>query len=100
VLAGFLLGTGIQVNRLREISEATRQALVDGFIEALHTWALVGGFAVVGMIVLAAVLARRGPAGALSGVSSADGQEQVVIPAPTPSPEGENGTAGEQRSDR
>ncbi|MBX6383344.1 MAG: hypothetical protein IRZ07_10305 [Microbispora sp.] len=81
VLAGFLLGTGIQVNRLREAAAAAQgngNALVDGFIDALHMWALIGGFVVVGVIVLSAVLARRAAA-------AADGQ--VVIPAPTPSPE-------------
>jgi hypothetical protein len=66
VLAGYLLGTGIQVTRLRQVGqsgEATRQALLDGFVGALHIWALAGGFAVVAIIVLAAVLTRRTSAG-------------------------------------
>ena len=56
VLAGFLLGSGVQVARLREAT--TPQALVDGFVDALHLWALIGGGLVLVVIVLAAVLAR------------------------------------------
>ncbi|MBB4702034.1 hypothetical protein [Sphaerisporangium siamense] len=62
VLSGFLLGTGIQVERLHAVStsgEVTSQAMVDGFVEALHVWALVAGFAVVVILVLGAVLATR-----------------------------------------
>lgn len=90
VLAGFLLGTGIQVNRLREAAAAAKgddDALVDGFIDALHTWALVGGFVVVGVIVLSSVLGRRAAADAA-----------VVIPAPTPSPEGDDDRQPEAES--
>ncbi|RGA02046.1 hypothetical protein DI270_026230 [Microbispora triticiradicis] len=88
VLAGFLLGTGIQVNRLREAAGSAPagrdggNALVKGFVDALHMWALVGGFVVVGVIVLSSVLARRSAAAASAG--------QVVIPLPTPSPEGDD----------
>jgi hypothetical protein len=62
VLAGFLLGTGMQIARLRAVAESsnpTAQGLVDGFVSALHAWALVGGFAVVASLALATVLARR-----------------------------------------
>ncbi|MCT9930992.1 hypothetical protein N5079_12265 [Planotetraspora sp. A-T 1434] len=109
VLAGFLLGTGIQVNLLRGVSQsgdATKQALVDGFIGALHAWALAGGFAVVGIIVFAAVLARRDAGTSPSGAAAASGQARaardghVVIPAPTPSPEDDGGATGEPLSDR
>lgn len=66
VLGGFLLGTGIQVGRLRAVSSSgtvTSQAMVDGFVGALHLWALVAGFAVVVVLLLGAVLARRSPDG-------------------------------------
>ncbi|WP_326642773.1 hypothetical protein OG884_05485 [Streptosporangium sp. NBC_01755] len=59
VLAGFLLGSGVQVAQLREAR--TPQALVDGFVGALHLWTLVGGGLVLVVIVLAAVLARLLP---------------------------------------
>jgi hypothetical protein len=57
VLAGYLLGTGVQMWMLEGIS--SRQELVDSFVGALHWWALIGGFLVVAVIVLAAVMARR-----------------------------------------
>ncbi|MFC6080049.1 hypothetical protein [Sphaerisporangium aureirubrum] len=65
VLGGFLLGTGIQVGWLRSISasgKVTSQAMVDGFVGALHVWSLVAGFVVVAILVLGAVLRRRDPA--------------------------------------
>ncbi|MER7367166.1 hypothetical protein [Nonomuraea wenchangensis] len=57
VLAGFLLGTGVQMALLDGVRSA--QELVDNFVGALHWWALIGGFLLVAIIVLAAVLARR-----------------------------------------
>ncbi|MGW0805013.1 hypothetical protein, partial [Nonomuraea sp. NPDC002799] len=57
VLAGFLLGTGVQMAMLDGVTSA--QQLVDSFVGALHWWSLVGGFLVVAVIVLAAVMARR-----------------------------------------
>jgi hypothetical protein len=57
VLAGFLLGTGVQMAMLDGVTSA--QQLVDSFVGALHWWALIGGFLVVAIIVLAAVMARR-----------------------------------------
>ncbi|MCK2217917.1 hypothetical protein MF672_029585 [Actinomadura sp. ATCC 31491] len=57
VLAGFLLGTGVQMAMLDGVRSA--QELVDKFVGALHWWALVGGFLMVVVIVMAAVLARR-----------------------------------------
>ncbi|TMR14231.1 hypothetical protein ETD86_29245 [Nonomuraea turkmeniaca] len=57
VLAGFLLGTGVQMALLDGVRSA--QELVDRFVGALHWWALIGGFLMVGIIVLAAVMARR-----------------------------------------
>ncbi|MFC7582995.1 hypothetical protein ACFQYP_03665 [Nonomuraea antimicrobica] len=57
VLTGFLLGTGVQMTMLDGVR--TAQELVDGFVGALHWWALIGGFLVVAVIVLASVMARR-----------------------------------------
>ncbi|TMR88598.1 hypothetical protein [Nonomuraea basaltis] len=57
VLAGFLLGTGVQMKMLDGVRSA--QELVDSFVGALHWWALIGGFLTVAIIVLAAVMARR-----------------------------------------
>lgn len=109
VLVGFLLGSGVQVTRLEEAT--TPQALVDGFVDALHLWALIGGGLVLAVIVLGAVLARllpgtpadtrdardardtggvrdtpAGTAGASSGAGSASGL--------VPSPAGEVDLAG------
>ncbi len=108
VLAGFLLGTGIQVTRLREVGrsgEATRQALLDGFVGALHLWALAGGFTVVGIIVLGAFLARRTSARRASAVLDVEAgggaaDSSVVVPPPAPSPEDGDGESGEGRGDR
>ncbi|MEU7891963.1 hypothetical protein AB0B45_03760 [Nonomuraea sp. NPDC049152] len=60
VLAGYLLGTGVQMVLLGRPQSA--QQLVDRFVEALHLWALIGGFLVVAVIVLAALLGRRSAA--------------------------------------
>ncbi|MEU8107500.1 hypothetical protein AB0C18_27675 [Nonomuraea muscovyensis] len=60
VLAGYLLGTGVQMALLRGVRSP--QELVDRFVGALHLWALIGGFVVVAVIVLAALMARRGSA--------------------------------------
>ncbi|MEV4895037.1 hypothetical protein AB0K48_37230 [Nonomuraea sp. NPDC055795] len=57
VLSGYLLGTGVQVMMLR--GQRSAQGIVDAFVEALHTWALIGGFLTVAVIVLGALLARR-----------------------------------------
>lgn len=56
VLAGFLLGTGIQMPRLHAATSS--QALADAFVDATHLWALAGGFLVVAVIVLDRVLPR------------------------------------------
>ncbi|WP_143022351.1 hypothetical protein [Nonomuraea maritima] len=58
LLAGFLLGTGVQMAMLDGARSV--QELVDGFVGALHWWALIGGFLVVLIIALVAVWARRG----------------------------------------
>ncbi|GGK65111.1 hypothetical protein Ppa06_18020 [Planomonospora parontospora subsp. parontospora] len=76
VLVGFLLGSGIQVARLKEAvvrsrGGASSQALVDAFVSALHLWALVGGGLVVVVIVLCALLARRS-AGVRPGTAAAE----------------------------
>ncbi|MFF3441290.1 hypothetical protein [Streptosporangium sp. NPDC002721] len=103
VLVGFLLGSGVQVTRLEEATSP--QALVDGFVDALHLWALIGGGLVLVVIVLGAVLARflpgasagardtgdtrvtpGGTAGASPGAGSASGL--------VPSPAGEADLAG------
>ncbi|MFI6385777.1 hypothetical protein [Nonomuraea sp. NPDC050540] len=71
VLSGYLLGTGVQVMMLR--GQRSAQGIVDAFVEALHTWALIGGFLTVAVIVLGALLARR-PGGAVEeGDGSAAG---------------------------
>lgn len=57
VLAGFLLGAGVQMAMLDGVRSA--QELIDSFVGALHWWALIGGFLVVAIILLAAVMARR-----------------------------------------
>ncbi|MFI6291624.1 hypothetical protein ACIBEJ_08555 [Nonomuraea sp. NPDC050790] len=69
VLSGYLLGTGVQVMMLR--GQRSAQGIVDGFVEALHTWALIGGFLTVAVIVLGALLARR----AGGAVEDGDGEE-------------------------
>ncbi|MGW4636879.1 hypothetical protein ACWEN6_00030 [Sphaerisporangium sp. NPDC004334] len=80
VLCGFLLGTGIQVGRLRAVStsgKVTSEAMVDGFVGALHIWALVAGFTVVIVLVLGAALARPrspGSGGALEARSPESGR--------------------------
>jgi hypothetical protein len=38
---------------------SSAQELVDSFVSALHSWALIGGFLVVLVIVLSTVMARR-----------------------------------------
>ncbi|MFC4006284.1 hypothetical protein ACFOY2_03560 [Nonomuraea purpurea] len=71
VLAGFLLGTGVQMAMLDGVASA--QELVDGFVGALHLWALIGGFLVVAVIVLASVM-TRGP-GRRAGAVDDDGSD-------------------------
>ncbi|MFC4060996.1 hypothetical protein ACFOWE_22060 [Planomonospora corallina] len=73
VLGGFLLGSGIQVSRLKEATSS--QGLVDGFVRALHLWALFGGGLVVVVIVLCALLARRAAAATGSGRAAANGTD-------------------------
>ncbi|MEV4168915.1 hypothetical protein [Nonomuraea sp. NPDC049709] len=76
VLAGFLLGTGVQMSMLDGVRSA--QELVDSFVGALHWWALIGGFLVVAIIVLAAVMARRPGRGSPGG----EGDEPDTPPVP------------------
>ncbi|MDR8415110.1 hypothetical protein MTP10_41065 [Nonomuraea sp. 3-1Str] len=71
VLAGYLLGSGVQMAMLRGVSSP--QQLVDRFVGALHMWALIGGFLVVAVIVLAALLSRRGPGSDGAGDGDPDG---------------------------
>ncbi|MER5326398.1 hypothetical protein [Streptosporangium roseum] len=71
VLSGFLLGSGVQFMSLKDA--ATSQALVDGFVDALHLWALIGGGLVVAVIVLCSVLARRSPVPASATADTAAG---------------------------
>ncbi|MFK4034170.1 hypothetical protein ACI2LC_00025 [Nonomuraea wenchangensis] len=79
VLAGFLLGTGVQMALLDGVRSA--QELVDNFVGALHWWALIGGFLLVAIIVLAAVLARR-----------PEGDEDVLL---VPTPQDDRGSGSE-----
>lgn len=71
VLAGFLLGAGVQMAMLDGVRSA--QELIDSFVGALHWWALIGGFLVVAVILLAAVMARR-------PVKDAPGDEPGPVP--------------------
>ncbi|MER5426111.1 hypothetical protein [Streptosporangium roseum] len=71
VLSGFLLGSGVQFMSLKDA--VTSQALVDGFVDALHLWALIGGGLVVAVIVLCSVLARRSPVPASATADTAAG---------------------------
>ncbi|MGI5274427.1 hypothetical protein ACQEUU_35215 [Nonomuraea sp. CA-218870] len=59
VLAGYLLGTGMQKALL---DQGSRQQFVDSYVGVLHLWALVAGFLVVTVIVLVSVMSRRDPA--------------------------------------
>ncbi|MFF3667704.1 hypothetical protein [Microtetraspora malaysiensis] len=97
VLAGFLLGTGVQLTRLQDVARSgdpTKPELIaQAFVDALWTWALVGGFAVVGIIVIASWLGRREPAPSRR-------EPVVLVPSPTPSPEEKTGDNGETFSDR
>ncbi|MEU0568700.1 hypothetical protein ABZ297_25430 [Nonomuraea sp. NPDC005983] len=103
VLAGYLLGTGVQVMMLRGVGSA--QQLVDKFVGALHLWSLIGGFLVVAVIVLSALLARRSSV-ASGGVQEPDQPEPahayahapaaVVGAEPSPLPEGEPAEIPEQ----
>jgi hypothetical protein len=109
VLAGFLLGTGVQMAMLDGVRSA--QELVDGFVGALHWWALVGGFMTVAVIVLTALMARRPGTETAVGASdgspsggadsgghtvSAAGEDVLLVHAPAgdPSLDGEPGQAG------
>ncbi|MEV0588668.1 hypothetical protein [Nonomuraea sp. NPDC050310] len=83
VLAGYLLGTGVQV--MRVAGSRTRQQLVDNFVGALHGWALVGGFLVVVVILLASFLAR-GPGAETEAEGDAPPSEEAVVAAPEVSP--------------
>ncbi|MEU4832711.1 hypothetical protein [Streptosporangium sp. NPDC023615] len=91
VLAGFLLGSGVQVTRLEPVLKetSTPQALVDGFVDALHLWALIGGGLVLAVIVLGAVLGRLRPGAptdppgsAATGVASPTGPTAGLVPSP------------------
>ncbi|MGN9846039.1 hypothetical protein ACTMTI_48770 [Nonomuraea sp. H19] len=70
VLAGFLLGTGVQMAMLDGVKSA--QELVDSFVGALRWWALIGGFLLVAITVLAAVMARRSGGGVVAAESGSD----------------------------
>ncbi|MCA2190595.1 hypothetical protein [Nonomuraea cavernae] len=81
VLAGYLLGTGVQMAMLRGVTST--QELVDRFVGALHLWALIGGFVVVVVILLASLLARRASVSA-DGSSAAGGRADEIDPVPVP----------------
>lgn len=117
VLAGFLLGTGMQIARVRAVESIPgfdAQDLVDGFVATLHTWALVAGFAVVAALVLTAIPLRRRAGGHAADaaadpydpaqptavmdvvVARGDGLHgaRPVVPPPSPSPEAGPGPVG------
>lgn len=79
VLSGYLLGTGLQVLKLHDVQ--TAQEVVDGFVGALHLWALIGGFLVVAVIVLAGLLGRRSAKRA--GTAGASVDESASASAPS-----------------
>jgi hypothetical protein len=90
VLSGFLLGTGVQVGWLRAVStsgKVTSQAMVDGFVGALHVWALVAGFAVVIVLALGTVLARRATDSSPACADSTAVTEDPAAPAGTSTPD-------------
>ncbi|GLX00701.1 hypothetical protein [Microtetraspora sp. NBRC 16547] len=96
LLGGFLLGTGVQrlrIDGIRSSAAAQPTLVADAFLDALWMWALVGGFIVVGIIVMASWLGRREPGAARQNA-------QVLIPSPTPSPEEMGAGSGETSSDR
>jgi hypothetical protein len=95
VLTGFLLGTGMQIARVRALEAApnpTAQALVDGFVATLHAWALLGGFMVVAGLVLTAIVLRRKVGGSAAEPGAEPAREslvgggQVTVPDPRTSP--------------
>lgn len=80
VLAGYLLGTGMQKALL---DQSSRQEFVDSYVGVLHLWALAGGFLVVAVIVLVSVMARR--TSAADGPPAAEpGENDGVPPVPPP----------------
>ncbi|WP_158578997.1 MFS transporter [Spongiactinospora rosea] len=101
MLAGFLLGSGIQLPGLR--AATSQEGLADAFLSALDLWTLTAGLLVVAVILLAAFLARREPyagdvadAGAplempdepgRSDGDDAETGDHLAVPPPTPSPE-------------
>ena len=74
---------------LRGVTSA--QELVDSFVSALHLWALVGGFLMVVVIVMAALLSGRARATQEAGRERQDDVREsgavAPVPAPAPSPE-------------
>ncbi|MFI9844529.1 hypothetical protein ACIHFD_46405 [Nonomuraea sp. NPDC051941] len=93
VLAGFLLGTGVQMAMLDGVSSA--QELVDSFVGALHSWALIGGFLVVLVIVLSTVMARRGTArpeepASASPAEGAEDEDESAGSVPAVPPQGQS----------
>lgn len=94
VLAGYLLGTGVQLTMLR--GAGSMLELADGFVSALHLWALVGGFLVVVVIVMAAVLSRRARATEEEGDSEEQDdvrESSTVPPVPAPAQSPEDGAS-------
>ena len=80
VLAGFLLGTGVQLTMLTG-RRPRRRSSVDGFVGALHLWALVGGFLVVVVIVLAALLVAAVPVPTRGGcLGATSGTDDGYVP--------------------
>lgn len=98
VLVGFLLGTGVQVPRLRAATSA--QGLADAFVEAVHTWALIGGFLMVAVIVLDAVLARRRGDAATAGRQGEGGTGGAVVAEEATGPEPAKAKGGAFTGDR
>ncbi|MFG1942424.1 hypothetical protein [Nonomuraea sp. NPDC048826] len=88
VLAGYLLGTGMQKALL---DQGSRQEFVDSYVGVLHLWALVAGFLVVAVIVLVSVMARRAPAVKAAAVEPEPGADDGLPPVPPPAQSPESG---------
>ncbi|GII81087.1 hypothetical protein Sru01_60690 [Sphaerisporangium rufum] len=85
MLAGILVGAGIQVRWLRAAGRSgavTSQAMLDGFVGALHVWALAAGFTVVAVLVLSALAAGREGVSALAGLAPPAGPIAPAESAP------------------
>ncbi|SDI32164.1 hypothetical protein SAMN05421505_1446 [Sinosporangium album] len=81
LLAGYMLGTGIQLAHLRDV--VSTQGIVDALVGAVHLWALVAGFLVIAVVILGASLSRRSASGApFAGEAGTPAVPDGMLPAP------------------